>query len=187
MNKNLLIPFAIIIIGAIIGTVLLLRDNATESTVGVPIAQANLRKVDLEIDNMFCLGCRSSVVNTVKSLPGVVEADADPGTDSGWVLYDPDLTSKEEIVAATIFQAYPARILGDQLYTKKTGQTESPSSVQGEIPPEIEQKVNKLAQVLQAKDITIEPFFQDELDDAISSGYWDKAHNLLDNFLQAYQ
>lgn len=182
MSKNFLIPLAIIISGAVIGGALLLSGGSGNNPAGTNVAGTNLRKVDLEIKNMFCVGCRSSVVNSVMGLPGVVQADADPRTDSGWVIYNPEEITKEQIVAASIFQAYPAKILDDQKYS---GSTENGQA--NEIPPEIEQKLNVLAQKLQERGVELEPFFQKELNDAINGGYWDKANNLLDNFLQSYE
>ena len=112
----------------------------------------------------------------------MAQADADPGTDSGWVIYDPNLITKEQIVSLSIFDAYPATIISDQAYTG------SAKIVQGsEIPKEIEEKLNKFAQLLKEQNITIESFFQEELDAAISAGYWDKANNLLDNYIEAYE
>ena len=180
MNKSLLIPLSIIIAGVLIGGVLLFSGNSANNSLAIDTAQENLRKVDLEIKNMFCIGCRSSVVNSVRTLPGVVQADADPNTDSGWVIYDSKETTKEQIIEASIFQAYPARILGDNPYDGgvKQGQTQ-------EIPSEVEQKLNELARRLEDRGIQLESFFQEELDDAINREYWDKANNLLDNFLQA--
>ena len=118
MNKSLLIPLSIIIAGVLIGGVLLFSGNSANNSLAIDTAQENLRKVDLEIKNMFCIGCRSSVVNSVRTLPGVVQADADPNTDSGWVIYDSKETTKEQIIAASIFQAYPARIISDSAYNQ---------------------------------------------------------------------
>lgn len=182
MNKNFIIPLAIIVGGVVIGGALLLSGGSGSNPAGTEGAQGNLRKADLEIKNMFCVGCRSSVVNSVLALPGVVQADADPRTDSGWVIYDSAKITKEQIVAASIFRAYPAKILDDQKYT---GGTENGQVA--DIPPEVEQKLNLLAQKLQERGVTLEPFFQKELDDAINGSYWDKANNLLDNFLQSYE
>lgn len=183
MNKNFFIPLSIIIVGTlIIVGVLIFSSNAKDSSVSINTAQTNLRKVDLEIKNMFCIGCRSSVVNSVMGLPGVVQVDADPRTDSGWIIYNPAQITKEQLVAAAIFQSYPARILSDQKYIGKTQQGQI-----AQIPPEITQKLNLLAQKLQERGVGLEPFFQKELDGAISGGYWDKANNLLDNFLQVYE
>ena len=182
MSKNFLIPLTIILGGALIGGVLLFSGGSNNNSIGADVTQANLRKADLEIKNMFCVGCRSSVVNSVMGLSGVVQADADPRTDSGWVIYDPEKISKEQIVAASIFQAYPAKILNDNKYTGSTQNEQAEK-----IPLEIEQKLNLLAQKLQERGVELEPFFQKELDDAINGGYWDKANNLLDNFLQSYE
>lgn len=182
MSKNFLIPVSIIIGGALIGGALLFGSGSGNNSVSADVAEANLRKADLEIKNMFCVGCRSSVVNSVMALPGVAQADADPRTDSGWVIYDSEKISKEQIVAASIFQAYPAKILNDEKYSGETGNGQAT-----EIPPEIERKLNLLAQKLQERGVKLELFFQKELDDAINDGYWDKVNNLLDNFLQSYE
>jgi len=180
MNKSLLIPLSIIIVGAIIGGVFLFGGSSKDTSLGEGVAQANLRKVDLEINNMFCLGCRSSVTNSLLGIPGVVQADADPRTDSGWVIYDSTKITKEQIIDASIFQAYPARILADQAYggTASQGQTT-------EIPPEIEFKLSILAQGLAERGVSLEVFIEEELNDAISQGYWDKVENILDNSFQA--
>ena len=183
MDKKIVLPLIIIGVGILIVGVFWLGRNSNDSSLGVNTTQANLRKVDLEIDNMFCLGCRSSVVNSVRSLPGVVQADADTKTDSGWVIYDPAITSKEQIVAASVFNAYPSRILDDQVYRGEAGQGQETQ----EIPPEIEQKLNELAGLLLERGIVIESFFQQEIDDAITRGFWDKANDLLDNYLQVYE
>ena len=182
MQKNILIPLSIIVAGALIGGVLIFSGGGSDNSSGVGIAGENLRKVDLEIKNMFCIGCRASVVNSAKALPGVVEADADPSTDSGWIIYNGDAISKEQIVSASIFQAYPARILDDKIYSDSIQKSQAQN-----IPPEIEQKLNLLAQKLQERGITLEPFLQEELDDAINGGYWGKVDNILNNFLQAYE
>jgi copper chaperone CopZ len=179
MNKQLFIPRVIIIGGVLIGGALLLSGNNKGGSLSVNIAQASLRKADLEIKNMFCLGCRASIVNSVIALPGVVQADADPGTDSGWVIYDPSKITKEQIIALPIFQVYPVRILKDEKYTGDAQQVKT-----AQIPPEVEQKLNLLAQKLKERGVQLEPFFQKELDDAINGGYWDKANNLLDNLLK---
>jgi len=162
MNQNLLVPLAIIIGGALIGGVLLFgvgggsNDNSPEPNT----ASANLRKVDLEIGNMFCIGCRSSVVNSALSLPGVTQADADPRTDTGWIIYDADITSKEQIVAASVFQAYPARILGDNPIENSAITNQATTA---ELPQGIEDKLSQLAQLLEEKQVSIHQSDQDGL------------------------
>jgi len=180
MNKNILIPLSIIFAGTLIGGALIFSGGSSDNSLAINTTQANLRKVDLEIKNMFCIGCRSSVVNSIRALPGVIQADADPRTGSGWAIYDSETTTKEQIVAAPIFQAYPTRILSDQSYSGGVEQGQAQ-----EIPPEVEQKLGELARRLQNRGIQLESFFQEELDDAINRGYWDKANNLLDNFLKS--
>jgi len=189
MKKSLLLPLIIIVVGVSLSGLLLFSPEillpndigARKSDIPASVTQT-LRKVDLEIQNMFCIGCRSSVVSSVMALPGVIQADADPRTDSGWVVYDPAKISKEQIVASSIFQAYTARILDDQSYDNVIQQGQAKT-----IPPEIEQKLKLLAQQLQKREVSLESFFQEELDEAIREGFWDKANNLLDNYLQAYQ
>ena len=184
MKKNTLVPIVIIGVGVLVSAGLLFSDlGQVDNQQKLASAQAqNLRKVDLGIENMFCIGCRSSVVSAVTALPGVVQADADPGNDSGWVVYDPALISKEAIVASSIFQAYPASILDDQPYSQVIANDKA-----AEIPPEIEEKLNLLATRLKERGVTLESFFQQELDEAIEQGYFDKANNLLDNYIKAYE
>ena len=181
MNKNILLPLSIIIVSIIAGF-FLFSSSATDNSLESELKQENLRKVNLEIQNMFCIGCRSSVVGSIVAIPGVIQADADPRTDSGWAIYDPERITKEQIVASSIFQAYPVRILSDQPHIGIAQQEQI-----AEIPPEIEQKLSILALKLQEREVTLEPFFQEELDDTINRGYWDKANNLLDNFISAYE
>lgn len=183
MNKNTFLPLAIIVIAVAAGW-LLLAGNNTNSTAQVTAETKTLRKVDLEIQNMFCIGCRSSVVNSVMALPGVVQADADVRTRSGWIIYDPNITTKEELIAASIFQAYPVRVVGDHEYSNGTNVQSVETSA---IPSEIAYKLDLLAQRVAARGVVMESFFQQELDDAISGGYWDKVNNLLDNYLEAYE
>ena len=185
MKKNNNVPIVIIVVGVLVTVGLLFSDFGSSTQQNLDSEQVvskDLRKVDLEIGNMFCIGCRSSVVSGISGLPGVVQADADPRTDSGWVLYDPLLTNKEEIVASTIFQAYPATILDDQPYSQPVAKGKAI-----EIPAEIEDKLNLLAKRLSERGVTLESFFQEELDEALSQGYFDKANNLLDNYLKAYE
>ncbi len=183
MNQNLLVPLAIIAVGVLIGGVLLFSGGDSGNSPELDTTSANLRKVDLEINNMFCIGCRSSVVNSVLSLPGVVRADADPRTDSGWVVYDSDITSKEQIVSASVFQAYTARILDDNPIDDSTIANQATAS---EMPKEIEGKLNQLAQRLNEKQVSLDQFTQNELDETILQGDFEKANNLLDNLLLAY-
>ncbi|MDA2922998.1 cation transporter [Patescibacteria group bacterium AH-259-L07] len=180
MNKNLIIPLSIIVVGALIGGVLVFSGGGNDNPLGANVAQANLRKVDLEIKNMFCVGCRASVVSSITGLPGVIQADADPRTNSGWVVYDPDITTKEQIVASSTFWAYPARILADQPYGGTATQER-----QQKMPLEIELKLSVLAQGLAEYEVSFEPFLKEELDNAINQGNWGKVENILDNYLQA--
>lgn len=196
MNKQILLPILIIIVGLGLGGFLLLGTNNNETSnadlrttsneqnalVTETLASENLRKVDLEIEGMFCLGCRGSVISSVTAQSGVVEADADPSTDSGWVIYDSSQITKEQIIATPIFSVYPAKILDDKSFKEDLSQ-----KAIKEIPSEITQKLNQLAQKLQEREVTLEPFLQEELDEAINDGYFDKANNLLDNLLKAYE
>lgn len=198
MDKKIFLPLAIIVVGLVVGGILLFGGNGNSTLLGASDTRVagggsttlevpntkKLRKVDLEILNMFCIGCRSSVVNSVMAVPGVVQADADPGTDSGWVIYDSDLITKEGIVAVPVFQAYPARIIADSAYSDVQY---APSAAVEEIPSEITDKLDLLAQRIAARGVVMESFFQQELDDAISGGYWGKVNNLLDNYLEAYE
>ncbi len=188
MNKQILLPIAIIIVGLSVSGLLLINSgtNRVSNNVTDPItkidATDNLRKVDLKIEGMFCLGCRSNVVSSVKTQPGIIQADADPSTDSGWVVYDPSQITKEQIVTNSIFNVYPAEIVDDKPYTEDLTQ-----KAEKEIPSEITKKLNELAQKLKKRGAKLEPFFQDELDEAIEQGYFDKAKTILDNYLKVYE
>ena len=184
MNKHFFLPVAIIVISVVAGWLLLAGGNNQNAISPVATGTQTLRKMDLEIQNLFCIGCRSSVVNAVMAIPGIVQADADTGAGTGWIIYDPSVITKEEIVAASVFQAYPVRVIADNEY----GNGKNIQTVEtDEIPPEVTYKLDLLAQRVAARGVVMESFFQQELDDAISGGYWDKVHNLLDNYLDAYE
>lgn len=181
MNKQVVLPIIIILI-AIIGGAFLLQSSDQNSLTRGQIQESGLRKVDLQIDNLFCIGCRASVVNSIMAYDGVIQADADTGAGSGWVIYDPELITKEQIVSLPIFDAYTATIIDDTPYTGSSEQTSG-----GTIPENLDRKLNIFAKLLQEKNVTLEAFFQKELDEAMLQGDWDKANNLLDNYIEAYE
>jgi len=181
MNKKIILPILIIFLSLVGGAYVLGSSNQAVS----PLTQSEasgLRKADLQIEGMFCLGCRASVVNSVLTFDGVIQADADPGTDTGWVVYDPEIISVDQILTATVFTAYPVTLISDRPYEGGVYAGDKPT----EIPLDLQTKIDSFAQLLVDKGVKFESFFQDELDEAIRQGDWDKANNLLDNYIQVY-
>lgn len=186
MKSGMVLPLVIILLGGAAAGWLIFGWRQPAPVVEEESIRASqeqdLRKAKLEIEGMFCLGCRASVVSSLLALEGVTQADADPKTDSGWVIYDPEKISKEEILSAPIFDVYPARLLFDASFSGSVSQSEGQ-----DIPRNIEKKLNRLAEILQQRGIQMEPFFQSELDQAIEGGNWEKAENLLDSSLRVYR
>ncbi len=120
MQKSFLIALLIIAGGAVVAGAFLLTLNGGANNIGRDVTRAdfvagNFRQVNLEIRNMFCVGCEMRIAASLMSLPGVAQADANLRTGSGWVIYNPEEITIEEILAASIFQRYPARVVSDQL------------------------------------------------------------------------
>ena len=66
------------------------------------------RTIHLDITGMSCANCSGTIQDTLESLDGVSEADANFATDEGSVEYDPDEVSLEEIYDAIDDAGYGA-------------------------------------------------------------------------------
>lgn len=164
INKNLLLPIAIIFIALLIGGVVLLSDKPnqqpvvsstqteqqTNRTANTQQISANARKLELSVPGMFCPGCTASVEGYVSSLPGVafVQARLTP-TKSATIIYNPDQITKEQIIKSQIFDTYgPATIIYDASFDPTTEKlNQSTTSVS----PVIQQKTNRVSQLLARK------------------------------------
>ncbi|MCX2819805.1 heavy metal translocating P-type ATPase [Halorutilus salinus] len=66
------------------------------------------RTTHLDITGMSCANCSATIQDTLESLDGVSEADANFATDEGSVTYDPDEVSLQEIYDAIDESGYGA-------------------------------------------------------------------------------
>jgi Cu+-exporting ATPase len=64
--------------------------------------------IRLDITGMSCANCSATIQDTLESLEGVSEADANFATDEGSVTYDPDVVSLQEIYDAIEESGYGA-------------------------------------------------------------------------------
>lgn len=79
----------------------------------------NLHKATLSIKGMWCSSCAVGAQYSLKSIEGV--ADAYVGftenlDGEGWVVYDPDKVTEEQIVKAV--EPYKATIVSDKVYNQ---------------------------------------------------------------------
>lgn len=178
--KNYVLPILIIVIGASISGFLLFSGPAggPDGNLAGNISQENLRKLNLNIDGMFCIGCSGSVEGAVSAMPGVVKVSANAKTDSGYVIYDSSKVTKEEIVKNSIFQVYPATIVSDK---KFSGDIFSIGS--DDIPLQVQSKLTELANTLSKEASKLTPAQSDKLDRAVSDKDWGKAKTLIDQYL----
>ncbi|MFB6181498.1 MAG: heavy-metal-associated domain-containing protein [Candidatus Magasanikbacteria bacterium] len=114
MKKAFLIPFIVIILGGAIGGYFLF--SAQSSSGQQVIKTKDLKKLTLKIEGMSCIGCKRSTEGSVASMRGVKKVNADLGSNSGIVVYNPQKINKKEIVNNSIFSVYPAVIQKDQKY-----------------------------------------------------------------------
>lgn len=106
------------------GSLVLTQGIFQGTKVKVPVVLSSIigsrmHKATLAIDGMWCASCAVSAQYSLKSLPSV--ADAYVGftknlDGEGWVVYEPDKVTKEQIVKA--IEPYKATITSDIVYTK---------------------------------------------------------------------
>ena len=78
-----------------------------------------LRVATVELPGMFCAACAWSAGNTIKEIPGVVDANVDISVKSGTVIYDPKIVSKEQLVEPGLIQSYEGKVVNDEPYERK--------------------------------------------------------------------
>jgi copper chaperone CopZ len=78
-----------------------------------------LRVATVELPGLFCASCAWSSENTIKGIPGVVDANVDIKVKKGTVLYDPNIVSSEQLVEPELIQSYEGKIVNDEPYERK--------------------------------------------------------------------
>lgn len=147
VSKNILAPILIIVLAIAVGSATLGIDLRGR-TAGIN-SQQSLRVLETSIPGMACSGCAASIESYVKSMPGVVNASVALATKTGIFVYDPSQVTKEEIVKNTIFDIYPPTIVSDEPYDPSIQQLVQPQAPA--IPLEIQQKSNRVSQLLSQK------------------------------------
>ena len=107
MKKTLLVAAAI---GATVTGGLALAavsQSANEETI-VASAEATQATAQFSIEKMTCATCPISVRKAMKRVDGVKSVEVDFETKIATVVYDPALTSADDIAAASTNVGYPA-------------------------------------------------------------------------------
>lgn len=184
MNKNILVPIAIIAAALLIGGAVLYSGQ--NKNAGTPAYPESARVLTLSIPKMVCAGCAASVEGWVKSMPGVLEGSVTLATKSGLFLYNPSKVTKEQIVKNSIFDIYPAIIVSDEEYDParhRFGQ-----AVQ-QIPIAIQQKSNRASQLFAEKqklgiDVARIQTEFDKVNAFLQTGRNQEAESLLDAIIK---
>lgn len=184
VSKNILAPILIIVLAIAVGS----------ATLGIDLSgrtarinrQQSLRVLGTSIPGMVCSGCAASIESYVKSMPGVVNASVSLTTKTGIFVYDPSQVTKEEIVKNTIFDIYPPTIVSDEPYDPSIQQLVQPQAPT--IPLEIQQKSNRVSQLLSQKKLS-SPNEQEiqlqlnEVEKLLLEGNYQQAGQILDKII----
>ena len=73
-----------------------------------PIANANLRRVVIPVDGIWCVACEIPVRHALKKIDGVAAVQVSGAGKSATVDYDPEKTSPAQLVAAINSTGYQA-------------------------------------------------------------------------------
>jgi len=191
MNKNIIIPIAIIAAAALIGGSLLFFGNNTPSDTQLAVESANLRRLELSVPGMFCAGCTASVEGYVSSMLGVkrVQARLTP-EKSATIVYDPEIVTKEEIVKNQVFDLYGVSIISDGEFSGSI----LPAEIQDGlvIPQEIQDKSQQVALLLQqrskeGKDASAAQGLFNQVNSDIKRGNFANANAVLDTIIGLLQ
>lgn len=191
MNKNIIIPLAIITTAVIIGGAILFSGGNTPTDKELTTTSGNLRALELSVPGMFCAGCTASVEGYVSSVAGVkrVQARLSP-TRSATVVYDPDVVTKEDIIKNSIFDVYGVDIISDDKFAGSVLPTESEASIA--VPQDIQNKsqeaVTLLGQkVAEGKDVSAAQSLFNQVNSTIEQGNFANASSLLDAVINLLQ
>jgi copper chaperone CopZ len=187
MNKNILLPIAIIAVALVVGgTLVFTGQNKNEASVTASYPD-NTRILAVSIPDMVCAGCAASVEGYVKSMPGVLKASVALATKSGTFLYDPSKVTKEQIVKNTIFDIYAPVIVSDEKYDPSRDQIAQTGAES--IPIAIQQKLHQVAQLLVEKkklnkDVTSIQAKIEDVNELLRTSRNQEAESLLDTIIK---
>lgn len=79
------------------------EENSAEQTTAASEAKVSFEtasKATLKIDGMMCaMGCAAKIEKNLADAPGILEAQVDFEAASGRVVFNPELTTAEQIIA----------------------------------------------------------------------------------------
>ncbi len=81
-------------------------------------------RIDLKIGGMTCAGCANSAEKALRDAPGVISASVNLMTEQGTVVFDPDKTSRGDLVAAVEATGYRATVLRAEMPEAPGDETE---------------------------------------------------------------
>lgn len=183
MNKNIILPLAIIIAATLIGGAVLFSGDSAPAEEDLAGA-SNLRALEVAVPGMFCAGCTASVEGYVSSVPGVkrVQARLVP-EKSATVIYDPETVSKEEIIKNQVFDIYGVSIISDEPFS---GDILPPKSRDGlVVPQDIQDRSRQVALLLkqradEGKDVSTAQVLFNQINSGVEQGDFQNARALLD-------
>ena len=191
MNKNIIIPIAIIATATLVGGALIFFGNNSPSDTQLAAESANLRKLELSVPGMFCAGCTASVEGYVSAMPGVkrVQARLTP-EKSATIVYDPEVVTKEEIVKNQVFDLYGVSIISDEKFSRSILPIEIQDGLV--IPQEIRDKSQQVALLLQqrskeGKDVGTAQSLFNQVNSDIERGNFANANAVLDTIIGLLQ
>jgi mercuric ion transport protein len=75
----------------------------------ITVAPENMSSISFDVEGMTCTGCESTVVRSVKSIDGVVEAKASHESGKASVQFDKTLTDVQKLEAAIESRGYKVK------------------------------------------------------------------------------
>lgn len=186
MRQSVLVPLAVIAAALLVGAVVVFSQRPQPAN--LPAGQEqNLRVLKLSVSGMVCAGCAASVESYLQAVPGVVAATASLAEKSATVLYDPARVTPEQVTKNTIFDVYTPAVVSDDPYGPSRGKF--PQSSAASVPVGIQQKSNRIAQLLSAKqeasaDTSSAQTKLDSVNRLLADGKFEEAESLLDLILQ---
>jgi len=191
VNKNIIIPIAIIAAAALVGGAIIFSGGNSSSDAEPASLSDNLRVLELSVPGMFCAGCTASVEGYVSAMPGVkrVQARLTP-EKSATIVYDPEVISKDEIVKNQVFDIYGVSVISDEKFSGKILTTESNEGIA--VPNEIQGKSRQAAQLLQqrskeGKDVSAAQSLFNQVNSDIERGNFANANTMLDTIISLLQ
>lgn len=186
MRQHTLVPIAMISAALLVGGAVVFSQRAVP--LRAPAGQEqNLRVLTLSVSGMVCAGCAASVESYLKAIPGVVDATASLTEKSAAVIYDPTRVTPERVTKNTIFDVYTPTVVSDEPYDRSRGPF--PRSQAASIPASIQQKSNRVAQLLSqhqeaGADTASVQTRLERVNRLLADGRFAEAERLLDLILQ---